>query len=63
MTLPLDDRLLIGVQTIHRRSEPATGLWLPEIDELVLHLAHYGGWPVAAVASQVVRKLRSERQT
>jgi 4-carboxymuconolactone decarboxylase len=34
-----------------------------EIDELVLHLAHYGGWPVAAVASQVVRKLRSERQT
>jgi probable F420-dependent oxidoreductase len=35
MNLPLDDRLLIGVQTIHRRSEPATGLWLPEIDELV----------------------------
>ena len=32
-----------------------------EIDELVLHVAHYGGWPVAAVASQVVRALRSER--
>ena len=32
-----------------------------EIDELVLHLAHYGGWPVAAVASQVVRQLRAER--
>ena len=32
-----------------------------EIDELVLHVAHYGGWPVAAVASQVVRALRAER--
>ncbi|HTF32807.1 MAG TPA: carboxymuconolactone decarboxylase family protein [Myxococcota bacterium] len=32
-----------------------------EIDELVLHVAHYGGWPVAAVASQVVRELRAER--
>ncbi|HVP30385.1 MAG TPA: carboxymuconolactone decarboxylase family protein [Myxococcota bacterium] len=32
-----------------------------EIDELVLHLAHYGGWPVAAVASQVVRQIRAER--
>ena len=32
-----------------------------EIDELILHVAHYGGWPVAAVASQVVRQLRAER--
>ena len=32
-----------------------------EIDELVLHVAHYGGWPGAAVASQVVRQLRGER--
>ena len=31
------------------------------IDELVLHVAHYGGWPVAAVAAQVVRAMRSER--
>ena len=38
MTLPLDDRLLIGVQTIHRRTEPATGPWLPRIDELVDHV-------------------------
>lgn len=35
MPLPLDDRLLIGIQTIHRRTEPATGPWLPRIDELV----------------------------
>jgi alkylhydroperoxidase/carboxymuconolactone decarboxylase family protein YurZ len=27
----------------------------------VLHVAHYGGWPVAAVASQVVRQIRAER--
>ncbi len=32
-----------------------------EIDELILHVAHYGGWPMAAVASQVVRGLRAER--
>jgi probable F420-dependent oxidoreductase len=35
MPLPLDDRLLVGIQTIHRRTEPATGPWLPQIDELV----------------------------
>src|SRR3954449_11748005 len=35
MTLPLDQRLRIGVQTIHRRTEPASGPWLPKIDELV----------------------------
>src|SRR4051794_9297474 len=33
--LPLDDRLRIGLQTIHRRTEPASGPWLPTIDELV----------------------------
>lgn len=32
-----------------------------EIDELLLHLAHYAGWPAAAVATQVVRELRSQR--
>ena len=33
-----------------------------EIDELLLHVAHYRGWPAAAVASQVVRQLRAERK-
>src|ERR1700684_29888 len=33
--LPLDSRLLIGIQTIHRRTEPATAPWLPRLDELV----------------------------
>jgi probable F420-dependent oxidoreductase len=34
MDLPLDDHLCIGVQTLHRRTEPAEGPWLPTIDEL-----------------------------
>jgi probable F420-dependent oxidoreductase len=32
--LPVDDRLLVGVQTIHRRTEPAVGAWQPTIDEM-----------------------------
>ena len=35
MALTLDRRLRIGIQTIHRRTEPADGPWLPRIDELV----------------------------
>ena len=35
MTLPLDAKLRIGIQTIHRRTEPATAAWLPRIDELI----------------------------
>src|SRR5471030_90062 len=34
-SLPLDTRLQIGIQTIHRRTEPATGPWLPMIAELI----------------------------
>src|SRR5881392_580375 len=34
MDLPLDTHLKIGIQTIHRRTEPAVGPWLPKIDEL-----------------------------
>jgi hypothetical protein len=33
MDLPLDPRLCIGIQTIRRRTEPATGPWLPRIDD------------------------------
>ena len=35
MALPLEDRLKVGVQTIHRRAEPAVGVWEPRIDQLV----------------------------
>ena len=34
MQLKLDNRLQIGIQTIHRRTEPATGPWLPTVDDL-----------------------------
>ena len=34
MPLPLEPKLKIGLQTIHRRTEPATAPWLPSIDEL-----------------------------
>jgi probable F420-dependent oxidoreductase len=34
MTLPLDKTLKIGIQTIHRRTEPATAPWRPTIDEM-----------------------------
>jgi probable F420-dependent oxidoreductase len=44
--LPLDDLLRIGVQTIHRRSEPAAGPWLPTIDEMrsLVELVEHGGY-------------------
>jgi alkanesulfonate monooxygenase SsuD/methylene tetrahydromethanopterin reductase-like flavin-dependent oxidoreductase (luciferase family) len=35
MTLTLDTRLRIGIQTIHRRTEASDAAWLPRIDELV----------------------------
>ena len=35
MDLPLDTRLRIGLQTIHRRTEPAAAAWQPRIDDLV----------------------------
>lgn len=35
MLFELEPKLKIGVNTIHRRSEPAEGPWLPKIDELV----------------------------
>ena len=35
MTLPLDTHLKVGIQTIHRRTEPAEAPWQPKLDELV----------------------------
>jgi 4-carboxymuconolactone decarboxylase len=32
-----------------------------DVDELMLHLAHYAGWPVGAFGSGVARQLRAER--
>jgi probable F420-dependent oxidoreductase len=35
MVLTLDTSLRIGIQTIHRRTEPADGPWRPRIDDLI----------------------------
>ena len=32
-----------------------------DIDELMLHIAHYAGWPVAALGTGVVRQVRAQR--
>ena len=32
-----------------------------DVDELMLHIAHYAGWPVAAMGTGVVRQLRAQR--
>jgi len=32
-----------------------------DVDELMVHLAHYAGWPVAAMGSTVARQLRAQR--
>ena len=44
MTVVLDDTLKIGIQTIHRRTEPAAGLWWPAIDELVTFVQQVDRW-------------------
>jgi alkanesulfonate monooxygenase SsuD/methylene tetrahydromethanopterin reductase-like flavin-dependent oxidoreductase (luciferase family) len=35
MVFTLETNLRIGIQTIHRRTEPANGPWMPRIDDLV----------------------------
>ncbi|MCH8850224.1 MAG: carboxymuconolactone decarboxylase family protein [Chloroflexi bacterium] len=48
---------------LHMRAATTSGdLSEDDIDEFALHLAHYAGWPVGAVASGVARKLRAERE-
>ncbi len=46
MDLVLDGKLKIGVMTIHRRTEPATGPWLPTIAEMreLVELVDSGGY-------------------
>ena len=35
MILPLEPKLKVGIQTIHREPDNQTGPWQPQIDELV----------------------------
>ena len=48
--------------TLHLNAAMKSGdLSDKDIDELMLHLAHYAGWPVAALGTGVVRQLRAQR--
>jgi 4-carboxymuconolactone decarboxylase len=48
--------------TLHLNAAMKSGdLSDKDIDELMLHLAHYAGWPVAAMGTGVVRQLRAQR--
>ena len=52
-----------GTLELHLNAALSTGqLDDPELDELIVHVAHYGGWPPAAVASQVLRRVRAKRK-
>ncbi|MBV9858578.1 MAG: LLM class flavin-dependent oxidoreductase [Alphaproteobacteria bacterium] len=55
MDLPLDPKLKIGIQTIHRRTEPAVGPWLPTIDEMqsVVSLVDQCGYDSIWVADHI----------
>ena len=46
MELKLDSKLKVGVMTIHRRTEPATGPWLPTIGDMqhIVGLIDSGGY-------------------
>src|SRR5262245_38732007 len=35
MALPLEPKLKIGINTMHRRTEPATEPWRPSLDDLI----------------------------
>ena len=51
-----------GNLKLHLRAALESGdLSDAEIDELILHAAHYAGWPPASVAVQVIGQLRAER--
>lgn len=46
---------------LHLRAAQSSGdLSDADIDELILHIAHYAGWPAANVVSGAVRRLRAE---
>jgi 4-carboxymuconolactone decarboxylase len=45
---------------IHLRGALRVGISREQILEMILHLAHYGGWPIAAGASRVANEVFKE---
>ncbi|GIW40347.1 MAG: hypothetical protein KatS3mg076_0924 [Candidatus Binatia bacterium] len=69
--LALRDRSLVTVAALvvlgreqelrlHLRGALRVGVTQEEIREVILHLAHYGGWPVAAMATRVAEEVFRE---
>ncbi len=51
-----------GTLTLHLNAATKSGdLADEDVDELMLHLAHYAGWPVGALGSALARRLRAQR--
>ena len=49
--------------TLHLNAAVTSGdLSDQDVDELMVHLAHYAGWPVGALGSGVARQLRAQRE-
>jgi len=47
---------------IHLRGALRVGITRAQILEMILHLAHYGGWPTAAGASRVASEVFKESE-
>jgi 4-carboxymuconolactone decarboxylase len=69
--LELEERSLVTVsalialgreneQRIHLRGALKLGIPLEKLEAVILHLAHYGGWPVAVGASRVLAEVVAE---
>jgi 4-carboxymuconolactone decarboxylase len=69
--LPLRDRSLVTVTALtvlgreqelrmHLRGALRAGISRDEIRELMLHLAHYGGWPVAVAGLRAASEVFAE---
>lgn len=69
--LELRDRSMITVAALmvlarenelkqHLRGALNVGITREQIQEMVLHLAHYGGWPVAVAAARAAQEVFAE---
>jgi 4-carboxymuconolactone decarboxylase len=45
---------------LHLRGALNVGISRAKIQEIILHLAHYGGWPVAAGAGRIAQEVFAE---
>ena len=45
---------------VHMRGALNVGISREKIQEMIIHLAHYGGWPIAAGASRVAQEVFAE---